>query len=136
MMGRYKKLIVIPIVVIIISLYLIGVNLLNRIDRVDDLQDAVPTRAKVLTDGGQKTAEQEEEALSKIDDKININTATESELMLLDGIGETIARRIIERRETAGEFTSIDQLLEIEGVGEKKYNEIKDYITIGNQQNE
>lgn len=136
MTGRYKKLIVIPIVVIIISLYLIGVNLINRIDRVDDLEDAVPTQAETLTDGGQKTAEQEEEELSEIKDKININTATKSELMLLDGIGETIAQRIVERRETVGEFTSIDQLFEIEGMGEKKYNGIKDYITIENQQSE
>lgn len=136
MTGRYKKLIVIPIVVIIISLYLIGVNLINRIDRVDDLQDAVPTRAETLTDGGQKTAAQEEEELSKIKDKININTATISEFMMLDGIGETIAKRIVERRETVGEFTSIDQLLEIEGMGEKKYNGIKDYITVENQQSE
>ena len=136
MTGRYKKLIVIPIVAIIISLYLIGVNLINRIDRVDDLEDAVPTQAEALTDAKQKTAVQEEEELSKVKDKININTATESELMLLDGIGETIAKRIVERRETVGEFTSIDQLLEIEGMGEKKYNGIKDYITVENQQSE
>ncbi|MBQ3574014.1 MAG: helix-hairpin-helix domain-containing protein [Clostridia bacterium] len=136
MTGRYKKLIVIPIVVIIISLYLIGVNLINRIDRVDDLQDALPTGAEALTEADTKTAEQEEEELSKIKDKININTATKSELMLLDGIGETLAQRIIERRETVGEFTSIDQLFEIEGMGEKKYNGIKDYITVENQQSE
>lgn len=135
-MGRYKKLIVIPIIVIIISLYLIGVNLINRIDRVDDLQDAVPVQTDALAEDGQKTVGQEEEELSKIKDKININTATESELMLLDGIGETLAKRIVERRETVGDFTSIDQLFEIEGMGEKKYNAIKDYITVENQQNE
>ena len=130
-MGRYKKLFVIPVVIIIVSLYLIGVNLINRIDRVDDIKDAVPA-SDTLKDEP-KTEEQEDAEVEKITDKININTATESELILLDGIGETLARRIVERREEIGEFTSLDQLLEIEGLGESKYNRIKNYITIENQ---
>ena len=130
-MGRYKKLFVIPVVIIIVSLYLIGVNLINRIDRVDDIKDAVPTSDTLAAEP--KTEEQEDAEVEKIADKININTATESELILLDGIGETLARRIVERREEIGEFTSLDQLLEIEGLGESKYNRIKKYITIENQ---
>ncbi|MBQ7109503.1 MAG: helix-hairpin-helix domain-containing protein [Clostridia bacterium] len=130
-MGRYKKLFVIPVVIIIVSLYLIGVNLINRIDRVDDIKDAVPASDTLKEEP--KTEEQEDAEVEKITDKININTATESELILLDGIGETLARRIVERREEIGEFTSLDQLLEIEGLGESKYNRIKKYITIENQ---
>jgi len=130
-MGRYKKLFVIPVVIIIVSLYLIGVNLINRIDRVDDIKDAVPASDTLKEEP--KTEEQEDAEVEKITDKININTATESELILLDGIGETLARRIVERREEIGEFTSLDQLLEIEGLGEGKYNRIKKYITIENQ---
>lgn len=130
-MGRYKKLFVIPVVIIIVSLYLIGVNLINRIDRVDDIKDAVPASDTLKEEP--KTEEQEDAEVEKITDKININTATESELILLDGIGETLARRIVERREEIGEFTSLDQLLEIEGLGESKYNRIKNYITIENQ---
>lgn len=130
-MGRYKKLFVIPVVIIIVSLYLIGVNLINRIDRVDDIKDAVPASDTLKEEP--KTEEQENAEVEKIADKININTATESELILLDGIGETLARRIVERREEIGQFTSLDQLLEIEGLGESKYNRIKKYITIENQ---
>ena len=130
-MGRYKKLFVIPVVIIIVSLYLIGVNLINRIDRVDDIKDAVPASDTLKEEP--KTEEQEDAEVEKIADKININTATESELILLDGIGETLARRIVERREEIGQFTSLDQLLEIEGLGESKYNRIKKYITIENQ---
>ena len=130
-MGRYKKLFVIPVVIIIVSLYLIGVNLINRIDRVDDIKDAVPASDTLKEEP--KTEEQENAEVEKIADKININTATESELILLDGIGETLARRIVEKREEIGQFTSLDQLLEIEGLGESKYNRIKKYITIENQ---
>ena len=130
-MGRYKKLFVIPVVIIIVSLYLIGVNLINRIDRVDDIKDAVPASDTLKEEP--KTEEQENAEVEKIADKININTATESELILLDGIGETLARRIVERREEIGQFTSLDQLLEIEGLGESKYNRIKKYITLENQ---
>lgn len=129
MNGRYKKLIVIPIVVIVISLYLIGVNVINRFDRIDDVKEAVP--ATKITENSGKSEEEEDAQLEAITDKININTATKSELMLLDGVGELIAERIIERREKTGSFTSIDQLLEIDGLGEKKYNAIKDYIKIG-----
>lgn len=130
-MGRYKKLFVVPVVIIIVSLYLIGVNLINRIDRVDDIKDAVPTSDTLREEP--KTTEQEDAEIAEIADKININTATESELILLDGIGETLARRIVERREEIGQFTSLDQLLEVEGLGESKYNRIKKYITIENQ---
>lgn len=129
MNGIYKKLIAIPVVIIIISLYLIGANLLKRIDRVDEVADVVPT-SQTNQEEVQKTEEEEDKELDAIADKININTATESELMLLDGIGETLAARIVARRENVGTFTSVDQLLEIEGLGEAKFNDIKDFVTI------
>ena len=129
MNGIYKKLIAIPVVIIIISLYLIGANLLKRIDRVDEVADVVPT-SQTNQEEVQKTEGEEDKELDAIADKININTATESELMLLDGIGETLAARIVARRENVGTFTSVDQLLEIEGLGEAKFNDIKDFVTI------
>ena len=62
---------------------------------------------------------------------ININTATAEELSDgLDGIGEVMASRIIEYREKVGEFTDISQLMEVQGIGESKFNNIKNYITV------
>ncbi len=49
---------------------------------------------------------------------ININTATFDELVLLPGIGEKTAARIIERRERTGGFKSLDELKEIKGMGQ------------------
>lgn len=63
--------------------------------------------------------------------KININTATVEELSLLPGIGTGIAQRIIEFREDAGSFRSLSDLLNVNGIGEKRLEQISDYITIG-----
>jgi competence protein ComEA len=52
-------------------------------------------------------------------DKVNINTSSLEELMTLDGIGETYARRIIEFRENNGPFEAPEDILAVKGIGEK-----------------
>lgn len=61
---------------------------------------------------------------------ININSATESELQKLPGIGPAYSKRIIEWRKQNGRFTSAEQLLEIKGIGEKRLANIKHLITL------
>lgn len=63
-------------------------------------------------------------------DKININTATANELMKLPNIGEITADRIIEYRELNGNYKSIEELLNVYGIGENTFSKIKDYITV------
>lgn len=63
---------------------------------------------------------------------ININTASQSELELLPGIGPVTAQKIIEFRQTNGPFSSIEAILDVPGIGDKTLAEIKDLITIGN----
>ena len=62
---------------------------------------------------------------------LNINSATKAQFMSLPGIGETIADRIIAYRTQVGTFHSVDELLEVEGIGEKKLLEIEKLITVG-----
>lgn len=62
--------------------------------------------------------------------KININTATKEELMTLPGIGEVLAKNIIAYREANGPFTSPGDLLNIDGIGEKRLDAIYDLITV------
>ena len=62
--------------------------------------------------------------------KVNINTATQEELDTLPGIGPSIASKIIDYREQNGKFNSIEEIKEVSGIGEAKYEKIKDSITI------
>lgn len=62
--------------------------------------------------------------------EVNINTATLDELCTLDGIGETLARRIIEYRQTHGGFKTPEEIMQVLGIGEKKYQANKHRITV------
>ena len=62
--------------------------------------------------------------------KININTATVSELTQLPGIGETIAQRIIEYRQTHGKFQKLDDITLVKGIGQKTFDKIKNNISL------
>ena len=61
---------------------------------------------------------------------ININTATIQELDNLPGVGEATANKIINYREEKGRFNSIEEIKNVNGIGEKKYDEIKALINI------
>ena len=62
---------------------------------------------------------------------ININTATKEQLMALPGIGEVYAQRILAYREAHGEFHKVGDLLNVQGIGKKRLEEILDLIKIG-----
>ncbi len=62
--------------------------------------------------------------------KININTATEQELDSLPGIGPSTAAKILEYRKEKGKFKTIEEIKEVSGIGESKYEKIKDRITV------
>lgn len=61
---------------------------------------------------------------------ININTATAEELDTLPGIGPSTAATIIQDRLDSGPFTSIEDIMRISGIGEKKFAKFKDYICV------
>ena len=60
---------------------------------------------------------------------ININTANEKELEALPGIGPAIAGRIVEYR-SSQPFTKIEDIMQVKGIGEKKFAKIKELITV------
>lgn len=62
--------------------------------------------------------------------KVNINSATQTQLEELPGIGSSTALKIIEYRNKNGKFKSIEDLKNISGIGDAKFNKIKDYISI------
>lgn len=61
---------------------------------------------------------------------LNINTASTEELQTLSGIGPQMAKRIIQFREEHGNFTSVDALMEVKGLGEKTLEKLKPFIAI------
>ena len=62
--------------------------------------------------------------------KVNINSANQTELETLPGIGPSLAQRIIEYREVNGEFEKIEDLQNVKGIGDSKYSNIKEKICI------
>lgn len=86
--------------------------------------------ARPLFDGEQVIVYCVGEEQSREDEKININRANIAELTRLPGIGETRARQIVEHRDKHGYFTEITQIMEVSGIGEGIFNNIKDHITI------
>lgn len=63
-------------------------------------------------------------------DKINLNDATVDQLQTLPGVGPALAKRILEHREKFGGFKRIEEILNIKGMGEKKFQKIKDRLEI------
>ena len=61
---------------------------------------------------------------------ININTADKSALDTLPGVGPALAERIIEYRQTKGSFNEIEDFKKVPGIGDSKFEKLKDKITI------
>ena len=64
---------------------------------------------------------------------LDINSATAEELQQLMGIGPVLAQAIVDYRAEHGAFASIDELLEISGIGESKLDNIRSDITLGGE---
>ena len=64
------------------------------------------------------------------ENSIDLNTASALQLESLPGIGSALADRIIAYREETGGFTSVEELLEVYGIGEEKFDKISPYLTV------
>jgi competence protein ComEA len=63
-------------------------------------------------------------------EKININNATMDELIGIKGLGRSLAGRIIDYREREGRFASVEDIKNVKGIGEKKFQSIKERICV------
>lgn len=63
--------------------------------------------------------------------KVNINTATVAQLTTLPNIGETLAERIVAYREENGPFQHVEDITAVDGIGQSRFERMKDDITVG-----
>lgn len=73
---------------------------------------------------------QEPQGMDAKDTRINLNTATLEELDSINGIGPVTARKILDYRARTGGFSSVDQLLEVSGIGAKTLEKIRAKVTV------
>lgn len=100
------------------------INLAKKL--VDEEKIYIPRIGEELSPNLIHSSEENREANSG---KVNINTCSKAELLLLPGIGDVLADRIIEYREKTP-FKSIEDIKNVSGIGEKKFESIKDLITV------
>ena len=99
-------------------------------------EDAATTemnQAEVLTDAMKiyvPTVEEMQKRQSEGNGKVNINQASKEELMTLPGVGESKAESILRYREENGRFQNIEEIMEISGIKEGLFEQIKDLIQV------
>lgn len=118
-MRRYTRYCLLPLAVILVCGSLVAHNAFSRFAA----RDGIPMQPAFL-----------EEAVSAVpgvfEGKIDINSASAETLTMLDGIGEVLAQRIVEKREELGGFTQIEELKTVKGIGDALFEKIRGQITV------
>ena len=105
-----------------------AVTSVNQAEKVTDGQ-----MLEILTETeylAKRQAEQQETQAEETDGRVNLNQASMEELMTLPGIGQTKAAGIIAYREKMGGFSSVEEVMQVEGIKEGVFNRMKDNIKV------
>lgn len=117
-----------------VQLYVPKIGEDNNINKTSQIKEneQEATIQYIKTDAGEGiiTTEFAKEEEQTVNTKININTANKIKLETLPGIGDSTAQKIIEYREKNGRFKTIEDIKNVSGIGDSKYNTLKDKITI------
>lgn len=107
-------------------------NYTNRAGLLADGQQIyIPTREEVRETGLPALAQSEEKRTGEgTDTKVNLNTADESQLMTLTGIGASRAQAIIAYRSEHGGFSAVEEIMNVQGIKEGTFAKIKDDIVV------
>lgn len=157
--NNYRRMMFLPVLIIVAEMYIIGYSGLDKNNDVyetvedgvlyttgeldstvydepaaemENADNATQTAAEsaAAATPAENTAESVAPAAAENTEKININTADAETLMKLPGIGEKMSERIIETRNRMGGYKAIEDILNVEGIGEKKFQKIKELITV------
>ncbi|OZG62613.1 competence protein ComEA [Bifidobacterium hapali] len=99
-------------------------------DNQTETQDTTPAPSNAAPSDDSNEAETAPTNEPVNDDRIDLNTASSEELQTINGIGPVTADRIITHRKSIGRFTSVDQLLDVKGIGAKTLAKIRDQVVV------
>lgn len=107
-----------------------GINMAIKLK--DEMHYIIPRTGEVVKDSASEVASYGDfnQADSSKTSQININTATIEELDKLPGVGEATANKIVNHRSESGEFKSIEEIKNVNGIGDKKFEEMKNLICV------
>lgn len=129
MAGKFLKISKLEGIVLLLTLLFVGGTLLwfglaqpkEGVTVVTERQDPEP---QILTEAPEAPGLLEGEVL-------NLNTASQTELTRLPGIGETKAAAIVAWRQEYGSFQTVEDLMAVDGIGEKTLESLRPYVTVG-----
>ena len=99
--------------------------------RIPSITDEKNGDEQILEEGsGENIIEETNMTFGASTKEVNINKPKETELQSLPGIGASLASRIIEYRNQNGKFSKIEDIKNVNGIGDSKYDNIKDFITV------
>lgn len=132
MAGKFLKISKLEGIVLLLTLLFVGGTLLwfavsrpgEGITVVTERQDPAP---QILTE----TPEPPETPGLLEGEVLNLNTASQTELTRLPGIGETKAAAIVAWRQEYGSFQTVEDLMAVDGIGEKTLENLRPYVTVG-----
>lgn len=107
-----------------------GINMAIKLQ--DEMHYIVPRIGEVVKDSASEVVSEGNfnQAESSKTSQININTATIEELDKLPGVGEATANKIVNHRSENGEFKYIEEIKNVNGIGDKKFEEMKNLICV------
>ena len=124
---KIKLSVILPVITALFAGHTLGL-FLGRNPAGGSVTVSVPAR---LASVGAPEETQTEPSAQAASLPVNINTADAAELAALPGIGEVLAQRILDYRRVYGDFSAVEQLTNVEGIGEGKLETILELITIG-----
>ncbi|QUH05877.1 ComEA family DNA-binding protein [Saccharopolyspora erythraea] len=105
-----------------------ALNLARKVSDGEQLYVGVPPPPELAT--GSPVGSARGTSGNGNDSKIDLNTATEEQLDELPGVGEVTAKRIVQWRTENGRFASVEQLREVDGIGDTRFSRLRDLVRV------